>query len=158
MRLELAEAARRVRRELDASVVEFGYFRRSAQQSAANSFKHVHENYDKQLTEFFSRLAEAAKNVTLPVEDASRRSGAAIDELSKTVGAALSASARKMSTQTEKLSGQVGAITNALDDVTSRLNAMQMPERLIEVQLEPMAQLLAQAIEQIRRSREGRRA
>ena len=35
MRLELAEAARRVRRELDSSVVEFGYFRRTAQQSAA---------------------------------------------------------------------------------------------------------------------------
>ena len=144
MRLELAEAARRVRRELDASVVEFGYFRRSAQQSADDSFKHVSEVYDKQLTEFFSKLAEVAKE-----------SGATIGELSKTVGAALSASARKMSTQTEKLSGQVEAITNALDSVTSRLNAMQMPERLIEVQLEPIARLLAQAIEQIQTQSDG---
>jgi hypothetical protein len=155
MRLELAEAARRVRRELDASVVEFGYFRRSAQQSAEDSFKHVSEVYDKQLTEFFSKLAEVAENVTLPVEEASRRSGATIGELSKTVGAALSASARKMSAQTEKLSGQVEAITNALDSVTSRLNAMQMPERLIEVQLEPIARLLAQAIEQIQTQSDG---
>jgi hypothetical protein len=155
MRLELAEAARRVRRELDASVVEFGYFRRSAQQSAEDSFKHVSEIYDKQLTEFFSKLAEVAENVTLSAEEASRRSGATIGELSKTVGAALSASARKMSTQTEKLSGQVEAITNALDSVTSRLNAMQMPERLIEVQLEPIARLLAQAIEQIQTQSDG---
>ena len=34
MRLELAEAARRVRRELDSTVVEFGHYRRSAQQAA----------------------------------------------------------------------------------------------------------------------------
>ena len=144
MRLELAEAARRVRRELDASVVEFGYFRRSAQQSADDSFKHVSEVYDKQLTEFFSKLAEVAKE-----------SGATIGELSKTVSAGLSASARKMSAQTEKLSGQVEAITNALDSVTSRLNAMQMPERLIEVQLEPITRLLAQAIEQIQTQSDG---
>ena len=154
MRLELAEAARRVRRELDASVVEFGYFRRSAQQSAEDSFKHVSEIYDKQLTEFFSKLAEVAKDVTLPVEEASRRSGAAIDELSKTVGAALGASARKCPPKPKAL-GQVGAITNALDDVTSRLNAMQMPERLIEVQLEPIARLLAEAIKQIQVQSDG---
>ena len=36
MRLELAEAARRVRRELDSTVVEFGYVRRSAHQAAAD--------------------------------------------------------------------------------------------------------------------------
>ena len=35
MRLELADAARRVRRELDATVVEFGYIRRISQQAAA---------------------------------------------------------------------------------------------------------------------------
>src|SRR4030088_328610 len=47
MRLELAEAARRVRRELDSSVVEFGYFRRTAQQSAADSFSHMTEHFDE---------------------------------------------------------------------------------------------------------------
>src|SRR5260370_41227379 len=43
MRLELAEAARRVRRELDSTVVEFEDYRRSAQQSAAGSCSHVAE-------------------------------------------------------------------------------------------------------------------
>ena len=38
MRLELADAARRVRRELDSTVVEFGYHRRSAQQAAVRSW------------------------------------------------------------------------------------------------------------------------
>jgi hypothetical protein len=150
MRLELAEAARRVRRELDSSVVEFGYFRRSAQQSAADSFKHVTETFETMLATFFSRLDEVAKNVAVPVEAASRRSGAAMGELSKTIGTTLTASAENLSTETAKLSGQVGAIATALDGVTARLNAMQTPERQIEDRLEPMAQLLAQAVEQMK--------
>src|ERR1700730_10132110 len=47
MRLELAESARRVRRELDATVVEFSYVRRGAQQAATDSFKHVAEKFDE---------------------------------------------------------------------------------------------------------------
>ena len=47
MRLELADAARRVRQELDSAVVEFGYFRRSAQQAAADSFDHMGEKIDE---------------------------------------------------------------------------------------------------------------
>ena len=43
MRLELAEAARRVRRELDSTVVEFAYHRRSAQQAATDSFREIAE-------------------------------------------------------------------------------------------------------------------
>ena len=46
MRLELADAARRVRRELDSTVIEFNHFRRSAQQSAADSFSQVVEKLD----------------------------------------------------------------------------------------------------------------
>ena len=52
MRLELAEAARRVRRELDSTVVEFGYLRRSAQQAAADSFNHVTERFDEIVAKF----------------------------------------------------------------------------------------------------------
>src|SRR6201987_2237572 len=46
-RMELADAARRVRRELDSTVVEFGYFRRTAQQAAADSFKQVASTFDR---------------------------------------------------------------------------------------------------------------
>ena len=47
MRLELAESARRVRRELDSTVLEFGYVRRTAHQSATDSFKLVAEKFDE---------------------------------------------------------------------------------------------------------------
>jgi hypothetical protein len=149
MRLELAEAARKVRRELDSTVVEFGHFRRSAQQSAADSFKHMTETFDELLAKLFLRLDEVARNTTLPVEGASRRSAAAIDELSQTVGATLTASFGRLSAEAEGLSAQVRAIAAALDEVTSKLNTMQTPERVIEIRLEPMAHLLKQAVEQM---------
>jgi hypothetical protein len=150
MRLELAEAARRVRRELDSSVADFGYFRRSAQQSAADSFSHMTETYDQMLAKFFARLDEVAKKVTIPVEAASRRSGAAIDELSKTVGATLTASARQFAGETKKLSSRVGEISSALDEVTTKLKAMHPPEVVVEARLEPFARMIAEAVEQMR--------
>jgi hypothetical protein len=147
MRLELAEAARRVRRELDSSVVEFGYFRRSAQQSAVDSLNHMTETFDQLVVKFFARLDEITKNATIPVEAASRTSGAGLAALSKTIGATLAAGVGRLSAETEKLSDQVAMIAAALDAMTVRFNAMQTPERVIEVRLEPIADLLTQAVE-----------
>jgi hypothetical protein len=147
MRLELAEAARKLRRELDSSVVEFGYFRRSAQQSAVDSLNHMTETFDELTAKFFARLDDITKNATLPVEAASRTSGASIAALSKTIGATLAAGVGRLSAETEKLSDQVAAIAAALDAMTARFNAMQTPERVIEVRLEPIAHLLTQAVE-----------
>jgi methyl-accepting chemotaxis protein len=155
MRLELAEAARRVRRELDSSVVEFGYFRRTAQQSAADSFNQVSETLEHLIVRFLARLEDVANKLALPAEAASRRSSLVIGELSESIGATLSASAGTLSAETEKLSSRVGAIAAALDEVASKLNAMQTPDRVIEVRLEPMAQSLAEAVEKITAQSEG---
>jgi hypothetical protein len=149
MRLELAEAARRVRRELDSSVVEFGYFRRSAQQSAVDSFKAMNESFDAQLTRFFARLDEVAKAVAGPVEAASRKSGAAIGAMSETIGTALATGAGQLSGDVEKLSGRMALVATALEQVTAGLDAMQTPERVIDVRLEPVAQILTQAVEKL---------
>jgi uncharacterized protein YukE len=146
MRLELAEAARRVRRELDSSVVEFGHFRRSAQQSAADSFQHLNASFDAALAKLFERLEEIGARLAQPVEAAARQSGLAIGDLSRSVRASLTASAEELAAETAKLSGQVGHIAVALADVTGRLNAMQTPDRVIEVRLEPVAHSLDQAV------------
>jgi hypothetical protein len=70
MRLELAEAARRVRRELDASVVEFAYFRRNAQQSTEDSFAHMTERVDEIVAKLFTSLEEVTARLAAPVEAA----------------------------------------------------------------------------------------
>src|SRR6202007_2920571 len=43
-RLELAEASRRVKRELESTVLEFGYFRRMTQQSMTDALDEVKES------------------------------------------------------------------------------------------------------------------
>lgn len=149
MRLELAEAARRVRRELDSSVVEFGYFRRTAQQSAIDSLNHLTVHFDDSLAKFFTKLDEIARRVALPVEAASLKSGAALSTLSDSIGATLSASSGRLSTEAERLAGRVEQVATVLDDLTSKLKAMQGPDRVIDIRPEAMAHSLVQPIERL---------
>ena len=149
MRLELAESARKVRRELDSSVVEFGYFRRSAQQASVDAMNQMTVAFDDHLQKLFAKLEEIAKAVTLPVESASRRSAATIGEISSMFGTTLTANVKEFSGEAGKLSKQVKTIATALDAVTTRLNAIQTPDRLIEVRIEPMVHLLTQAVDKM---------
>src|ERR1700736_2631871 len=66
MRLELADAARRGRRELDSTVVEFGYPRRSAQQAAADAFSHVTEKFDEIAGKFLTNLEDLTAKLSAP--------------------------------------------------------------------------------------------
>jgi hypothetical protein len=131
MRLELAEAARRVRRELDSSVVEFGYFRRTAQQSAADSFNHMTEKFDEIVAKLLASLEEVTAKLSVPVEAAARQLGDATGEV------------------TEKLSSRVGAISAALDATALKLNSMQTPDRVFEAHLEPMMRAFTHAADRI---------
>jgi len=158
MRLELAEAARRVRRELDSTVVEFGHYRRSAQQATADSFSHVIEKFDEIVVKFLASLEDTTAKLAGPLEAASRRSGDAIAEATKTIGATLGASARQLEAETDKLSIRAGAIASTLEQVIAKLRAMQTPDRVIEVRLEPVTHSLAQAVERFAAQSDGQAA
>jgi hypothetical protein len=149
MRLELAEAARRVRRELDSSVVEFTYFRRNAQQAAADSFGVMTERFDEIVAKLLASLEEVTAKLSAPIEAAARQLGDATGEASRSMGATLAASVTQLSTQTDALSSRVGAISGALDEVAGRLNAMQTPDQAFEARLEPVMQALVLAADRI---------
>jgi hypothetical protein len=140
MRLELAEAARRVRRELDSTVVEFGYHRRSAQQAATDAFSHVTEKFDEIAAKFLGSLEDLTAKLAAPLESASRRSGDAIADATKSIAEQLAARASQLSTDNETLSKRAGAISAALDDIIAKLGAIHTPDRVIEVRLEPLTQ------------------
>ena len=158
MRLELAEAARRVRRELDSTVVEFGHYRRSAQQAAADSFNHVIEKFDEMVAKFLVSLDDTTAKLAGPLEAASRRSGDAIMEATKTVGATFGASARQLEAETDKLSIRAGAIAITLEQVIAKLRAIQTPDHVIEVRLEPVTQSLTQAVDRFAARSDGQAA
>jgi hypothetical protein len=149
MRLELAEAARRVRRELDSSVVEFGYFRRNAQQAAADSFGHMTERFDDVVAKLLASLEEVTAKLSAPVEAVALQLGDAGGAVSRSISASLGVNVQQLSAETERLSSRVGAISEALEEVAARLHSMQAPERVFEVRLDPVMQALAQAADRI---------
>jgi hypothetical protein len=55
----------------------------------------------------------------------------------------------QLSTETEKLSSRVAAISGALDDVVGKLNSVQTPDQVFEARLEPVMQTLVHAAERI---------
>jgi hypothetical protein len=149
MRLELAEAARRVRRELDSSVVEFAYFRRNAQQAAADSFSVMTERFDDIVAKLLTSLEEVTAKLAVPVEAAARQIGDATGEVSRSMGATLSASVAQLSSETDGLSSRVGAISSALEEVATRLHSIHTPDDVFEARLEPVMQALALTAERI---------
>jgi hypothetical protein len=103
-RVDLADAARRVRRELDATVLDLGHFRRGTQQAAAESWSAVREEVAGTARALVGELASAAD----PMREAARRSG---DEM-------------------DALSVRIDALGAALDRFTARLDGMTDPVRL----------------------------
>jgi hypothetical protein len=149
MRLELAEAARRVRRELDSTVVEFGYHRRSAQQAAADSFKQMAERFDEIVAKFDASLKDITGQLAQPLEAASRHSGDTLGELTKTLAASLSASAQQFGAEADKLAIRVRATAIKLDEVIDKLGAIETPESSIKAGLEPIAQSISRSVESL---------
>jgi hypothetical protein len=146
MRLELAESARRVRRELDSTVVEFGYVRRSAHQAAADSFKLVAERFDEVAGRLLASVTDISLKSAQPLEAASRRSAAVVEQLTDNVVGALAASTQRLADETGKLSNSTGEISATLDKVTAKLANMRTPDAVVEVRLEPVIQSLTQSL------------
>ncbi len=149
MRLELAEAARRVRRELDSTVVEFAYHRRSAQQAATDSFREVAEKFDEIVGKFQGTLEDITAKLANPLEAASRQSGDTLGELAKTLTGTLGASAEMLGKEADTLAVRVRATAIKLDDVISKLCAMETPASALQAGLEPLTRSLAQAVDRL---------
>lgn len=154
-RLELAEASRRVKRELDGSVLDFAYFRRACQQSISDTLAEVEElvaatkgNISKQLDDF-------ARTTNKPMEDAYKASGETITQLNRKIADTIEAAADEMSGQVESLSESTAGITKAIDSLIAKLNSMQTPDNIIEIKLQPMIKGLSRAINALDKSIEA---
>jgi hypothetical protein len=140
-RLELAEASRRVRRELDATVMEMNQFRRAAQQAAL-------EGFDEIASKLIANLEDYAGRASGPIKHAAESSSTTLETMTKTMTESLERSARRLSEESERVAAGAGSISQALDDVSTRLSAMQTPDRVIEVQIEPIASSLREIMEE----------
>src|ERR1700743_1607294 len=82
-RLELAEASRRVKRELESSILEFGYFRRMTQQSMTDALDEVRESIEKAHRQFSGEMERLAASASVPFQETSRTSGETLSSLNR---------------------------------------------------------------------------
>src|SRR5580693_7518189 len=71
-RMELAEASRRVKRELESAILEFGYFRRMTQQSVTDAMDEVRESIGQAHQQFTGELKKLATTTSSPFEEATK--------------------------------------------------------------------------------------
>jgi hypothetical protein len=151
-RLELAEASRKVKRELESTVLEFAYFRRATQQSIMDSLEEVKAILSEAKTNFVGQLGEFAKDSSAPLEKASQRSGDTIESLSERISSTLDSIAARLTEQSRLIVDSSTATVQALDAVVSKLKAMQAPEQVIEIKLNPALQGLSRAVNNFTKS------
>ena len=145
-RLELADASRKVKRELESTVLEFAYFRRATQQSIEDSLTEVKELLKEAKNNFVGQLDEFAEDSSKPIEEASRKSGTVIDGLSTRISTALDEVARKLSGTAEGISASAATTAKSLDGIVRKLESMQTPEQVIEIKLNPAIQGFTRAV------------
>jgi hypothetical protein len=139
-RLELAEAARRVKRELEGTILEFNYLRRMAQQSVTDALDEMKEG-----------IGAAGK----PLEEASRKSGETLDNLNERMVRTLQAVSEQLVQEGELLSRSASSIVEAIDATVTKLASLQAPEQIIESKLMPVIEGLTGAVNSLGESAEA---
>ena len=139
-RQELAEASRRVRHQLDETVLAFNHFRTQTVQSLEEAQEELRKRL---LTQDADIAARAAK----PIEDGAAKIGAALQAFA----AAVDSTSGRLGGETSKITKSVSDIEVAMGALSSKLAAMQTPDRVIEVKLEPLVETLAAAVSEYSR-------
>jgi hypothetical protein len=140
-RMELAEASRRVKRELESVMLEFGYFRRATQQSVTDAVDEAQESIGKAHKDFSGELKKLS----------SKRSEQTLDGLNERTVQVLDVS-RQLVREGEQLAKSTAKIVGAIDSLFVKLASRQTPEQIIQSELAPLIQGLTQALNSLHSS------
>lgn len=147
-RLELAEASRRVRRELDASVRDLATFRRATEQQISEGFVEINDSLEDITKRIAKTFEELAKRASKPIEDVSSSSSNTLTSLAETINSSLTEAAQSLSRENEKLAESTSQISQSLHETASQLRDMPTPDKVIEVKLTPIANELSLAVQE----------
>jgi len=153
-RLELADASRKVKRELESTVLEFGYFRRMTQQSITDALDEINESLGSASDKLATEIRTFAQTAGKPLEEASQRSGKSLDDLNERVVDTLDAVSARLVRETDQLSRSTAGMVTAIDGLTAKLASLQTPEQIIEIKLSPVVSGLTKAINAFSKSAE----
>ncbi|MGJ5181845.1 hypothetical protein ACQR16_34610 [Bradyrhizobium oligotrophicum] len=153
-RLELADASRKVKRELESTVLEFGYFRRMTQQSITEALDEINEALGTASDKLATEIRTFAQTAGKPLEEASQKSGKTLDALNEKVVDTLETASARLVNESDQLSRSTASIVKAIDGLAAKLASMQMPEQIIEIKLAPVISGLTKAINSFSKSAE----
>jgi ElaB/YqjD/DUF883 family membrane-anchored ribosome-binding protein len=153
-RLELADASRKVKRELESTVLEFGYFRRMTQQSITDALDEINETLGSASDKLATEIKTFAQTAGKPLEEASQRSGKTLDNLNQKVVETLQTVSDRLVRESDQLSRSTTSIVKAIDGLAAKLASMQTPEQVIEIKLAPVVSGLTKAVNSFTKSAE----
>jgi hypothetical protein len=136
-RLQLADAARSVKQELDATVFEMASFRRAAQQSFEESVHEFKQYAERILHTVFDDLEKLPERSAAPLNTVSKNTEETIAALAKALGEKLRQSGEKLTSEEERLISSASSLAGTLKGVDEGLRKMQTPEGIIEIKLQP---------------------
>ncbi|AFK57355.1 hypothetical protein [Tistrella mobilis] len=154
-RIELADAARKLRRELDRTVLELSHFRRATEQVMGEGFEEILNTTRTVSERLLAEVETAVQKAVQPIEAVSQSSSATLDGLTTRVSASLGDVTRRLAEDTDGLAASAGRVTSSLGETAERLRAMQTPEQLIRIQLQPTVDALAGAAAGFERASHG---
>jgi hypothetical protein len=145
-RLQLADAARSVKQELDATVFEMASFRRAAQQSFEESVHEFKQYAERILHTVFDDLEKLPERSAAPLKTASKNTEETIAALSKALAEKLKQSGEQLTSEEERLISSASSLTGALRSVDEGLRKMHTPEGIIEIKLQPFIRGFTKAV------------
>jgi len=146
-RLELAEAARRVRKELDGTAIELAHFRRSSQQAIMEGFEEVRQGMEAVSTRIVSSFEAVIARASKPLDAAATNTSSTLTNMARLIAEALSAAAQKLAVENDRLSAGAAQLTSVLQSTAENLASMQIPEKTIEIGIQPLVTGLSQSVE-----------
>jgi ElaB/YqjD/DUF883 family membrane-anchored ribosome-binding protein len=153
-RLELAEASRRVRRELESAILEFGYFRRMTQQSIGDALDELRDSIGKARDQLTAEIKGFAARAEKPFEDATKQSETTLAALNERTVLVLEVS-KQLVQEGEELTRNTARIVKAMDGLVQRLLSLQDSAQAVDTKLAPVLQNLTQAVNAFGKSTEA---
>jgi hypothetical protein len=152
-RLELAEASRRVKRELESTILEFGYFRRMTQQSVSDAVDEAKESIGSAREKLAGEIEKFVLTQGQPFEDASKRSSETLDSMNERTVQILEVS-RHLVREGEELAKSTASVVKAIDSLLAELGSLRAPGIAAEDKLAPLIESLTQAVDKLNKSAE----
>ncbi|MBN8964150.1 MAG: hypothetical protein J0H89_01965 [Rhizobiales bacterium] len=145
-RLELADAARKIRQEIDGASLEFASFRRTITQMLEEAAKEQRAHSERFVVELFDKLADIPQRTAEPLALASKQTRERIETLAEALIERLKETGQIITKQEETLATSTQGVSSSLRDLESRFKAVQTPESVIEVKLQPFIQGFTKAV------------